>query len=91
MKKEMNLEVGKKYRGWGYLNAYGEMCFTPEQKGVRAGKIKIIKETETYKLSTTQNLVQIYVKLPKQKSLEMCQALMQVMNELLTDLRTYEI
>lgn len=87
----MNLVVGKKYRGWGYLNAYGEMMFTPEQKGIRAGKTKVIKETEKYKLSTTQNLVQIYVKLPKRKSLEMCQDLMQVLNELLTDLRTYEI
>lgn len=87
----MNLEVGKKYRGWGYLNAYGEMMFTPEQKGVNAGKSKLIKETDSYKISTSINLVQIYIKLPKKKGNELLQEFFKNVNELIQDLRTYEI
>lgn len=91
MKPKLELVVGKKYRGYGLLNEYGEFEFMPEETGKRAGAIKAIKQTDTYTLSTSRNLVLIHIRLPKVKGLQLVQSLLSVVNELITDLRNYEI
>lgn len=43
---KINLEPGRKYRGSGWVNQYGEMFFRPEQKG---GKSSFHKLSSTLK------------------------------------------
>lgn len=87
----MDLEIGKKYRGYGLVNEYGEFDFIPEQTGARTGKIKQVKETERYILSTSQKKVMIHIRLERVSGLKLVQELLKTMNEIITDLRTYEI
>lgn len=91
MKKRLDLEVGKKYRGYGVLNEYGEFEFLPEQTGSRSGSIKQVKETETYILSTSKKKVMIHIRLERVSGLKLVQKLLSTVNEIISDLRSYEI
>lgn len=91
MKKKMDLVIGQKYRGYGWINEYGEMMFTPEEKGKHAGRIKSIKEGDNYTLSSSKNKVIVHITLPHLTGLKLIQELMKCVNELIQDFRTYEI
>lgn len=85
------MQVGQKYRGYGLLNEFGEFEFTPEQTGSRQGVVKMVKSGENYTLSTTKKCVVIHINLDRSdKPLVLIRGLMQVVNELLIDFRTYE-
>lgn len=88
--QKIDLEPGKKYKGYACINEYGEMQFTPEQTGSRKGKIKLVKETESYVLSTSKNLVMIHLRLPKSNGLALIKHLMAAVNNLINDVKTYE-
>lgn len=91
MKKKVDFEVGKKVRGYGLLNEYGEFEFTPEATGSRQGQMKTIKSTDTYDLRTTRNLLIVHIRIPKVKGFKLIQTLLTTVNELITDLRNYEV
>lgn len=91
MKKKLDLEPGKKYRGYALLNEYGEFEFSPENTGSRSGSIKTIKETETYILSTSKKKVMIHIRLERVGGLKLVQKLLATVNEVITELRNYEI
>ena len=91
MRRKIDLEPGKKYPGYGIVNEYGEFEFIPEQTGSRKGKTLQIKETKDYILSTTKTKILIHIRMEKMKGIKAVQELLRIMNELLTDLRNYEI
>lgn len=91
MRKKLELEPGKKYRGYALLNEYGEFDFTPENTGSRSGSIKTIKETESYILSTSRKKVMIHIRLERVSGLKLVQKLLTTVNEVITELRNYEI
>lgn len=74
VKREM--EVGKRYRGYGYRNEFGEFCFEPENTGSRAGIIKQIATRDGVSLSHSKENLMIHIKLPKRSS--MCEYLREV-------------
>lgn len=91
MKKRLDLEVGRKYRGYGLINEYGEFEFTPEETGSRKGIMKTVKEAEGYSIKTTEKLVIVHFSLEKKdKSMVMIKMLMDIFNKLINDFRTYE-
>ena len=89
-KQKIELEPGKRYKGYALVNEYGEFEFYPEQKGSRQGQFKTVKETESYTLRTTQNLVVVHLRLPKSNGLTLIKHLMGVVNNLINDVKTYE-
>lgn len=88
--KEKKMQVGVKYKGYGMLNAFGEFEFTPEATGSRVGQIKVVKETGSYKLSTSKNFVLIHFKLERACSLDLIKELMIIVNNLIQDFKKYE-
>lgn len=90
MKQKFDFPIGEKVRGYGCLNEYGEFDFYPEQKGKRAGQIKLIKETNDYTLSSSKKRVLVYIRLMKGDRMNMVKDLLKVVDELLKDLNTYE-
>lgn len=91
VKKKLDLEVGRKYRGYGLINEYGEFEFMPEETGSRKGVVKIVKEAEGYSIKTTEKLVIVHFSLEKKgKSMVMIKMLMDIFNKLINDFRTYE-
>lgn len=63
-----SMEVGKRYRGYGVLNEYGEFSFEPENTGARAGVIKQIATRDGVTLSHTNNNVIVHIKVAKNQS-----------------------
>lgn len=68
-KNKLDLEVGRKYRGYGYLNEYGEFNFEPENTGSRAGVIKGIASKSGVTLSHSKNFILVHFKIPKTESI----------------------
>lgn len=90
MKAKSEMVPGVKYRGYGILNEYREFQFIPEETGSRKGQIKVVKEGDGFKVSTTKNTVQVLVSLPKLKGLELVKAYLEKMNQVLTVINSYD-
>lgn len=85
------LEVGVKYKGYGYLNEFGEWHFTPEETGSRAGQKKLLIELDNASVYSTEKKLIVHFSIVKSKSkLTMLNALFNVMNNLINTLREYE-
>lgn len=65
MKQKKLMEVGKRYKGYGYLNEFGEFEFTPEDTGSRMGVQKRVKEGANYKVSTTNKYVLVHIRIKR--------------------------
>lgn len=89
--KKLEIKPGVWYKGRAMLNDYGEVQFVPEQTGAREGQIRQIKKTERYTLSYSAKSIIVHMNIPKVQGLALIKAFMSTVNNVLTDLRTYEI
>ena len=67
MKLKGTMEVGRRYRGYGFINEFKEFCFEPEQTGSKAGQIKEVCVRDNVRVSETKNLLMIKINIPKFK------------------------
>lgn len=65
MKKEQ-MQPGKRYKGYGFINEFKEFQFIPEDTGSRAGREKCILEREGLRITETKNLIIVKFNLEKQ-------------------------
>lgn len=63
--EKLTLEQGRKYRGWAWLNEYGQIQFTPQQKGTKPGNFKLVLEHEDFSLYESKKLFKVTMKFPK--------------------------
>lgn len=92
MKQRLELKTGVKYRGYGYLNAFGEFEFTPEQTGSRQGRRKLVKEGDCYSIAETTNSRIVHISLPKDiKGFQLIKSFMNTVNEIVAVFRDYEV
>ena len=90
--KKGQLEVGKRYRGYGVLNEYGEFNFEPENTGSRAGIIKQIVVRDGVNLSHTKENIIVHMKIRKSSNQrDYLRDIMQKVDVLLGLLREYDI
>lgn len=86
------LEVGKRYRGYGVLNEYGEFTFEPENTGSRAGVVKQIAVRDGVSLSHSRENIIVHMKIRKSESQRAyLRDIMQKVDVLLGLLKEYEI
>lgn len=91
-KQRLNLEPGVKYRGYGYVNDFGEFEFIPEQKGINKGKRKLLKEGNGFNIAETKQCVIIHVTLPRRSErIELVKEFLKVTNEVIRIINDYEI
>ena len=65
-KEKMQMEVGKRYKGYGVLNEYGEYLFTPCQKLEPSEKnMKIVRTNGSATLYESKNNFRLSVNVPK--------------------------
>ena len=86
--------VGKEYKGYAWVNEYGEFQFRPSAVGSRAGRIKKICEEDDYTLSTSKEMVLVYIRIRKQKeggAAAYVRLLTAVVNKLINAFLKYEI
>lgn len=90
--KKGQLEVGKRYRGYGVLNEYGEFSFEPENTGSRAGVFKQVATRDGVRLAHTKDNILVYMKIRKNTGIRgYLQAVMQKVDVLLGLLKEYDI
>lgn len=65
MRTKKDLVPGKKYRGYGVMNEYGEFTFEPEETGANAGRQKQISSQDGVTVSHTKDNLLIHIKVPK--------------------------
>lgn len=63
--KKINLEPGRKYRGTGWINEYGEMQFRPEQKGTKPTNLHLVQEHEGYSIYESDHIFKVVIKFEK--------------------------
>lgn len=91
-RQKIELKPGVKYKGYGFLNPYGEFEFTPEQTGSRQGKRRLIKEGDGFTLSETNQVLIVHLTLAKEfKGLLLIKKFLSITNQIITFLRDYEI
>lgn len=91
-KQRLDLPVGQWVPGYAMRNEFGEIQWKPSKVGSRAGKYRIIKETQEYTLGETESLLIIRQRLKKSKhGLELLKEFMKTVNMIMQDLREYEI
>lgn len=90
--KKGTFEVGKRYRGYGTLNEYGEFSFEPENTGARAGVIKQIVVRDGVSLSHTKDNIIVHMKIRKSSNQRAyLRDIMQKVDVLLGLLKEYDI
>jgi len=91
MKTKKDLTPGVRYRGYGFINEYGEFQFEPEDTGSRQGQTKFVVQTENYTVAETSKYVLIRAKVEKEgKSLDRLTKFLKIFNELITVFREYD-
>lgn len=84
---KLTLEPGRKYRGSGWVNEYGELHFRPEQKGSKPNNMHLVYEGEDISISESSNFFRVSIKIEKQSF-----SIMSVANKftfLLTKIQSY--
>lgn len=89
MKQTLNFEIGKKVRGYGFLNEFGEFEFTPEETGSRQGRIKIVKTDGPLTVSTTKNNIIFHLCFPRQDSFGLTTLYLRYSNKILQIIKDY--
>ena len=85
------MPVGKKVKGYGLLNEFGEFEFTPAKVGANLGKLKTVKEDEDFSFKESINYLLVNIRIPKSKTrMSRVQAYLNIMNKVLNVISTYE-
>lgn len=87
-----NLEPGKRYRGYGFVNEYGEFQFVPEDTGSRAGREKCVMDNEGLRVTETKNLLIIKMNIEKvSDKAELARRVLAMFNRITKFINKYEI
>lgn len=89
-KEEM--KVGKRYKGYGYINEYKQFCFEPEATGSQAGREKMLMTKGDVTIKRTKNYLIVNMKTPlKYDEPTLAKDLMSKFNIVFDFLKNYEI
>lgn len=90
--EKKNMEPGKKYRGYGFVNEFSEFQFIPEDTGSRAGREKCILDNEGLRISETKNLLVIKMNIEKDcDKAELAKRVLDKFNRVSKFINKYEI
>lgn len=91
MKQKKNLEPGQRYRGWGWINEFGEFEFSPEETGARVGQMKTVKVGDNYKVSESKKFILLHMKVTKEgKPMDRLQSFLNIVKDVIDILKTYD-
>lgn len=91
LRKKLELVPGVRYKGYAMLNEFGQIQFDPENKGAHEGQKKIVVEKDNYSVSQTRKFVIFHFKLPIGGQVkDRMRALLDVMNDFINIIRTYD-
>lgn len=90
-RKKMTLVPGKKYKGVGWVNEYGQHYFEAYQKSESPNNMKLVKETESFSLYESGNFLKIAVKIEKNSDkFEMVKTFMSAFQNACVEIKNYD-
>lgn len=91
-KQKLEMEAGVKYRGYGFINEFGEFEFTPEATGSRQGSVKILKTGENFTVSYSSRSIIFHGRLERGLNMiERIRKLTSMFNVIFQVIKEYEI
>ena len=91
MKQKKDLTPGIRYRGYGFINEYGEFQFEPEDTGSRQGQTKFVVQNEDFTVAETAKYVLVRAKVEKAgTSVDRLKKFLKIFNELISIFRDYD-
>lgn len=96
IRKKMELEPGRKYRGSGMINEFGEVIFTAYQQGNAAPNAMkrltgMTGENAQWGIYTSKDLLSVRITITKNDTATMQRELRNLFVSLITKLELYEI
>lgn len=89
--KKIQMVPGKRYKGYAYLNEFGQIHFDPSQIGSRSEAKKLVTEKDDFSVYETKNFIVLHVRLVKILGVkEKVKSFLNVVNDILTILREYD-
>lgn len=90
-KKIKNLVPGRKYRGYGLLNDFGEFEFVPEETGSREGRVKAVTQGKGFSVSMTSKSILVHINIERKGTqLTRIKELMSKVSEVINKFREYD-
>ena len=91
MKQKKDLTPGIRYRGYGFINEYGEFQFEPEDTGSRQGQTKFVVQNEDFTVAETSKYVLVRCKVEKEgTTIDRLKKFIKIFNELISIFRDYD-
>lgn len=88
--EKKDMEVGKRYKGYGVLNEYGQFEFTPCKKIDDSSRMKIVKSGADYTIYESKNVFRLSFTFPKGNSmLDTVQKFIDATTRACVELRNY--
>ena len=89
--KKLDMVVGKRYKGYGYKNEYGEFFFTPQQVGAHEGQVKLVTHGDDFTVKTSRNWIIFNFKLSRSRSVrELLTGLTRMTDQFIRVIMNYE-
>lgn len=90
--KKIQLQPGKRYKGYAVLNEYGEINFTPSQVGSKPDMKKIVCEEDDFTVYETKNFIITSIKIPKEMDFfKRVVKFLNISEQIVSKFRKYEI
>lgn len=91
-RKKLVMVPGKKYKGDGWINEYGQTFFEAHQKENRETNMKLVTDKGAFSLYESKNFLKIAVKIKKgTDKIEMIRNFMSAFQGAVGELRKYEL
>lgn len=65
-KTKLTMEPGVRYRGTAWINEFGEIHFSPEQKGSRPSNMRVVFQENETTIYESRKYYRVAVQVPKQ-------------------------
>ena len=92
IKKKFDFPVGKKVKGYGLLNEFGEFDFFPEQTGSHPNSMKVIVDNPNFTIYRCKKKLKVVLNLEtSQNRIELFQQFASKYNKVLNFLMNYEV
>ena len=89
--EKVDIPIGKKVKGYGFRNEYGEFFFIPAQIGTRTDGMKLVKQGPNYQILECKKKVKVVIDAQKEETqLAFLKNFLDVFNDVISVLRQYE-
>lgn len=89
--KKLELKPGVKYRGYFFVNEFGEVQVVPEDTGSRAGQKKLLSQGDGFTVSYTKRSVIVHLNIKRRGRYQIISDLSRMFNSIFQIIKNHEL